>query len=229
MFFPLLACKSRPAAGKSDQQIFNLQRAQNWLRLPEFMNVITISRQLGVQGLAISKKIASRLGYTLYWREIINQAALRCGTPDVALAVIDELGLLDVQPSREALDNYHKAVREIIEEFAAAGNAVILGRAGQVILKDHPAVLHIRLFATQSFRAAALASQNNISIQSAQAQVTASDEYRRDYLLQNYGVDWQDPALYHLIINMGKFTQQQAVDLIIDACQQPAKTTSPSS
>lgn len=188
------------------------------------MSVITISRQLGVQGLAISRKIAGRLGYSLYWREIINQAALRCGAPEIALAVIDELGLLDIKPSVEALQAYHDAVRQVIQEFAAADNAVILGRAGQVILHDWPGCIHVRLFAPPETRASALAAQNHISIKAAFAQIAASDEYRRQYLALNFQVDWNDPALYHLMIDMSKFSLQQAVDAIIQANQQFAST-----
>jgi cytidylate kinase len=184
------------------------------------MSVITISRQLGVQGLAISTKIASQLGYSLYWREIINQAALRSGAPEVALAMIDELGLLDLTPSEQELQAYHQAIRQVILEFAAQDNTVILGRAGQMILQDQPACLHIRLFAPPEFRTQALASRNNLPIKAARAQITASDQYRRQYLRQFFQVEWDDPTLYHLVINMAHFRLEQAVDLILFTNQQ---------
>ena len=58
------------------------------------MPAITISRQLGSLGYQIALSVVDTLGYKLVWRELINKAARRTGTPEVALAAIDELGIL---------------------------------------------------------------------------------------------------------------------------------------
>jgi cytidylate kinase len=111
------------------------------------MAVMTISRQMGSLGSEIARLVAERLGYRLVWRELINQAARRSGAPEAALAAIDELGLLDMCPSPRACRAYRAAVKQVIDELAAEGNCVILGRAGQVLLKGVPGCLHVRLIA----------------------------------------------------------------------------------
>ena len=67
------------------------------------MSAITISRQMGSRGRQIAFIVAETLGFTLVWRELINEAARRTGTPEVALAAIDELGLLGICPIPESL------------------------------------------------------------------------------------------------------------------------------
>jgi cytidylate kinase len=178
------------------------------------MAAITISRQLGSRGREVAHLVADRLGYRLVWRDLINQAARQAGAPEVALAAIDELGLLGLRPSRTASEAYCQAVRQVMEELVAAGNVVILGRAGQVILRDRPDTLHVRLMAPAQVRAARIAQSQGISIEGAIAQIEASDRNRRNYLKRFYHVRWDDPEIYDLVINTGRATPDMAANLI---------------
>jgi CMP/dCMP kinase len=178
------------------------------------MSTITISRQMGSLGCQIAFNVAEALGFRLVWREIINEAARRTGTPEVALAAIDELGLLGICPSPKACSAYHQAVKEIMHEFAEQGDIVILGRAGQVILGNRTDIMHIRLIAPISIRIARIADRLGITESRARAQVEASDRYRSDYLRRFYHTDWDKPDLYHLVINTGSLEIDQAVELI---------------
>src|SRR5512133_1636072 len=116
------------------------------------MAVITISRQMGSLGCQVAEAIAHCLSYKVVWREVINDAAIRAGVPEVALATIDELDFLGLRPSADARRAYHEAVREIMHELAAEGNVVLVGRAGQVILRGVEGVLHVRLYAPLHLR-----------------------------------------------------------------------------
>jgi cytidylate kinase len=178
------------------------------------MSAITISRQMGSFGCQIAHTVADKLGYKLVWRELINEAARRTGTPEVALAAIDELGLLGICPSPKACRAYHQAVAEIMRELADQGNTVILGRAGQVILKDRSDTLHVRLIAPISKRIARITQRMGITDECARAQIEASDRYRSSYLRRFYHVSWDDPNLYHLTINTGSLQIDQAAELI---------------
>jgi cytidylate kinase len=193
------------------------------------MTTITISRQLGSSGLQVARLVAERLGYRLVWRELINQAALRASAPEMALAVIDELGLLDIQPTQEAVQAYHRAVRQVVTELADEGQVVILGRGGQAILHGRADVLSVLLVAPKEPRAARLASHHGISMRAALAQVHASDRYRRQYLKHNYQIRWDDPEYYDLILNTARLTPQAITDLICHlhrACL-PANSATP--
>jgi cytidylate kinase len=184
------------------------------------MTAITISRQLGSYGDEVGQAIANRLNYRLVSREVINRAAARAQVPEVALATIDDLGLLGLNPTPRAQRAYHQAVRELIQELAAEGNVVIIGRAGQVILGNNPKVLHVKVIAPASLRAERIAREQNIPIRSAQEQIKASDQTRKDYLRRYYRVRWDDPELYDLIINTTRLTPEEAACLICQALTQ---------
>ncbi|HZD56623.1 MAG TPA: cytidylate kinase-like family protein [Anaerolineales bacterium] len=184
------------------------------------MTAITISRQLGSHGDEVGQAIADRLNYRLVSREVINRAAARAQAPEVALATIDDLGLLGLKPTPRAQRAYHQAVRELMQELAAEGNIVIIGRAGQVILGDNPGVLHIKVIAPASLRAERIARQQNIPLRSAQEQIRASDQTRKDYLRRYYHVRWDDPELYDLILNTARLTPEEAACLICQALTQ---------
>ena len=178
------------------------------------MDVITISRQLGSLGSEIGKRLANQLSYRLVWRELINQAALRAGAPEVALAMIDDLGLLGINPTPEQLQAYLTAVEQVLAEHARQGRVVIIGRAGQVVLHDHPGVFHVRVVAPMDLRIRRVSRRNQVTPEAARAQIKASDRARQQYLRRAYQVDWEDHDLYDLVINTSRLDVDHAVVLI---------------
>lgn len=183
------------------------------------MAAITISRQMGSLGADVAQIVAERLGYHLAWKEIINQAAHRSGEPEVALAAIDELGLLDLCPSPQACLDYQRAVQQVLIELAEQGNVVIVGRAGQAVLHNYPDVMHVRIIASPEVRARRIAHIHGIALAGAFNQIEASDEYRRQYLDRYYDVSWDDPDLYDLVINTGRLDSADAAELVVVAFQ----------
>lgn len=184
---------------------------------------------MGSLGSQVAQLTAETLGYRLVWRDLINQAAQLAGAPEMALAVIDELRLLDLCPSPQACQAYRRAVDKIMHELAEKGNVLIQGRAGQVILKDSPDVFHVQIIAPKSLRVERIKQRLSITTEQALAQVEASDRYRANYLRRFYKVHWNDPSLYHLVINTAGLTIQQASEIICQAIQicLPTPSSSP--
>jgi cytidylate kinase len=185
------------------------------------MAAVTVSRQLGSLGFEVAQTAADLLGYRLVWRDLINQAARIAGSPEAALAAIDDLGLLGICPSPEACQAYRQAVQQIMQEHAIQGNVVIIGRAGQMILSGWPEVLHVRVIAPRPLRIERLAARQEISLESALAQVEASDRHRRSYLKRFYNVQWDDPNLYDLVINTAHLAPIAAAQLITQTLTNP--------
>lgn len=181
------------------------------------MSTITISRQLGSLGCEVAQDVATALGYRVMQRELINEAARRAGVPEMALHAIDELGLLPYRPEPEALQAYSRALHQIIEELANEGGVIIVGRAGQVILKGRSDVLHVRIIAPAQLRAQRLAEEHGIPFKAACAQVKASDRSRKQFLKRFYQVDWDDPALYDLVISTERLAPVEAAGMITSA------------
>jgi CMP/dCMP kinase len=178
---------------------------------------ITISRQLGSQGCEIARALEIRLGYRLAWRDMINEAGRRAGTPEIALDCIDELGLFGIKIPPQKRIIYKQAMEEVICELASQGNVIVLGRAGQAILRGFPSVLHVRVIAPKMLRAERIAEKHGLPVTGALAQVEASDRTRRLYVTRFYNVRWDDPELYDLVINTGNISPQTAALLIEEA------------
>ncbi len=186
---------------------------------------VTISRQMGSLGNVIADALAERLGFRKVWREVINQAAIRSGAPEVALAVIDELGMLGLAPSPKTKRAYISAVASVMDELVEEGQVVIVGRAGQVILRDRAGVLHVQVIAPVELRVERIMKRHNISLEAARAQVEASDRYRRNYLRHYYQARWDDPLLYDLVINTEHLTAEEAADSVCAAVRCSSRKT----
>lgn len=183
------------------------------------MPVITLSRQLGSLGDEIAFAVAERLKLRLVGREIINQAARQAGAPEVALAAIDELGLLGVKPSRAAQQQYRATVAQIIGDLVADGNIILVGRGSQVVLAGRPDVLHVRVIAPQALRIRYIQEHYHVSAEAATARITVTDRARADYLRRHYGLRLDTPELYDLILNTAHWRSADAADLICLAAQ----------
>lgn len=181
------------------------------------MSVITISRQLGSLGTTLGRMVASRLEYRLVHRELINQAARLVSAPGMALATIDELGLLGLEPDETEQQAYLNAVEAVMKSLVKEGNTIIVGRAGQVILQNVPNVLHVRVIAPKKVRIQRIVKAHNISIQAATAQIKDSDHFRADYLQSFYHIRWDDPSLYHLVINTGQMDLETSAEVMCSA------------
>jgi CMP/dCMP kinase len=178
---------------------------------------ITISRQVSSRGDDLAIRVAQQLGWRIISRELINKAALAAGAPQVALAEIDELDFLGLRPAPREWRAYREQVEGIIQVLAEAGNIVIVGRGGQVVLRDRPEVLHLRVVAPLDKRVSWLQTAENLSPQAAEARLLQSDKRRTAYLRRSYKVDPDDPTHYHLTINTGCFDLTQAVGLVVQA------------
>ncbi len=165
----------------------------------------------------IAQQVADQLHFRLVWRDIINQAAMKAGAPEAALAVLDELNLLGLSLTAEVLQAYTSAVKTVMEDYALQGKVVIVGRAGQMVLAHHPHVLHVRIIAPFELRAGRIALRHHISLSAARKQVEASDRNRRNFIKRAYAVKLDDPSLYDLIINTGAIAPETACRLIIQA------------
>jgi cytidylate kinase len=174
---------------------------------------------MGSQGDELALQVAHRLGWRRVCRDLINQAARAAGVPQVALAEIDELGFLGLRPTAKEWRAYQSHVERMICELADEGEVVIVGRGGQVVLRDYPDVLHVRVVAPLEMRLARLQQVRKVSSEAAHACLEASDKVRARYLRRAHSVRIDDPSLYHLTINTGLLDLTRAADLIIQAVQ----------
>jgi len=204
------------------------------------MGVITVSRELGSKGTDIAHMVAERLGYECLDREFIAAIAQEAGIEEAHVSSKEES--ISARPRivgpemaaffrrqryasprpREALDDqaYIELVRKVIYDRAEAGNVVILGRGGQMVLRNWPGALHVYITALLEVRVTRVAQEREIGHQLAERMVRQSDRQRRDYIRHFYNnADWRSPRYYHLITDTSRIPPEVAAEIIIRAAQ----------
>jgi cytidylate kinase len=124
-----------------------------------------------------------------------------------------------------AMEEYVRMVGMVILDMAAEGNVLIMGRASQVILRDHLEALHVQIVAPLARRVEKRMRIEGLTQREATQKILASDQARADFLRRYYGVNWLDPQLYDLVVNTGRTSIQTAVQLVVLAqCQRVIPT-----
>ncbi len=197
------------------------------------MAVITISRQFGAGGITLGKLVAEKFGYTFADSEIIKMIAQMANVSTNFVETVEkEAGgkfsrLVNKLVSKPLVDRVLKDERGYIDEeiyldylvlivaqMADDGNVVILGRGSQYILRDHPDAFHILLINTTENRVKFMQQQYDLSRNRA-AQIVRYEDKRRLNLYRKLGkTDYDDPNLYHLVLNMSRISREKALKLI---------------
>ena len=120
-------------------------------------------------------------------------------------------------PISASLESYVHMVGLVIRGLAREGNVLIVGRGGQVMLKNRDDILHVQVVAPLLQRIQVILDRESLSWREAQSRVRASDRARYDYVRRYHNADWLDSSLYHLVINTGRVPIPSAVDLIVTA------------
>jgi cytidylate kinase len=207
-------------------------------------SVVTFSIQVGSGGNAISRAVADRLGHRFYDWEIISQAAQEAGVSPEMLAVVTSerrpsfmervLGRLagfDVEDETAAVaagasstlltsEDYRQFIEHVVQELGSQGEAVIVNRAGQVLLKDVPGVFRVLIYGSPERRAQRFASNQRRNIDDVRKMLADSDRQRGEYLKRVYHLDWLAGPNYDLAINTDRINHELAVDMIVTAARE---------
>jgi cytidylate kinase len=203
------------------------------------MAVITISRELGSEGDKIADLLCDVLGYCRVDKTMLMHLAEDAGVDVEAvlaaekdfvrkprLVSSDMTSLYRKQPTAfgksSAVDEktYAQVLRETMERFAGEGDAVIVGRGGQMVLREWPTALHVHLFASPDVRARRLVGRHNITDAQARARIKRSDEEKRQYIRYMHGnANWKNLQYYHLALDTGAIDPEVAAKIIMRAAE----------
>jgi cytidylate kinase len=200
------------------------------------MAVITISRQYGAGAMALGQRLANKYGYTLASREIVQSIADKAKvSTDFVLSVEKEAGtrlsrfMTRIISSRGMVSKLLRDDSGYIDEklyldylvltvvqIADEGNAVIMGRGSQYILRTHPDAYHILLVDDFENRVARVAKREKTSREHAMRIVNQQDKRRLSLYHQLGKQDYDSPSLYHLVLNMSKLPFEKALNLVVN-------------
>ena len=195
--------------------------------------VITISREIGSGGAYIGHKLAEDLDILYFDREIIVKAAEKLNVYARDVASCDEkkqsfwksvtasFSDLDSNAYVPPIANYpsfsevYEAQSEVMRTLAKEDSAVVIGRGGFHVLKDHPNHLGIFLHADAAFRAKRIQDLYNVSEHKARKIIETTDQQRKAYIKKLTGQDMYNTLLYDLTIDTGRIGFEEAEKLII--------------
>lgn len=96
---------------------------------------------------------------------------------------------------------YQKLVENLIREIASHGKVVFLDLGANLVLKNWPQVLNMRVIASFEERVERIALDRKLSQDEATAYLREHDYQQEVYIRKFFGPTCANPALYHLVVN----------------------------
>jgi cytidylate kinase len=197
---------------------------------------VTISRQAGCGAFAVAQKLAAYLQsrsskdacpWTVFDRNLMDKVLEDHNLPVRLAKFLPEDTISKTQEIMADLFELHPPVETIVRQtaetmlrLAGLGNVILIGRGGNVITAELPHVLHVRLVAPLEKRieyAHKAYNKFNLTREQARKFCLSEDRGRERYLKKHFDADINDPLLYHMIINTGLVSYDDAAKLIGDA------------
>jgi cytidylate kinase len=178
------------------------------------MAIITISRGTFSGGRNLAECVADKLGYRCIPRIVSYEAAKKYGVSDEELtkAISETPGLLErMSPERV---RYIAFLRAALVNEVKTDNVVYHGLAGHFLLQGIPHVLRVRVIADIEFRIKGAMDRTRLTRREAIEYIKKADEKRTRWTKFLYHVDWHDPSLYDLVINLENISINSACEII---------------
>jgi cytidylate kinase len=196
--------------------------------------LVTISASYGAGGSRVAPLVAERLEVTFAERVMRRQVADRVAGPltdarDEHEPIGRSLGRVLRQiagehppaaagSERAADDEYRRRHEHELHAMVDEG-AVILGRAAAVVLRDVPHALHVRMSGSPDLRVEQAMLIESVDRATARWRQATEDLARDAYVRHFYGLDPENPALYHLTIDSTRTPLEACVEAIAAAAR----------
>ena len=180
------------------------------------MAVIAMTREMATRGSEVAAGLAQRLGLSIIHHELVeHDIAERTGMPEseVHRFLEGEASLLERwKLDRKRMSRY--TAQEILE-LAAKGNVLIRGWGANYLLKGVPHVLCVRICAPMPFRETVLMERLGLKdVATVRREILRNDAAHNRTMQRLFGVDWQDPALYAIVLNTARVPVSECIDSI---------------
>jgi cytidylate kinase len=162
--------------------------------------VVTVASRSGAGGSEIGRRVADRLGVEFLGRALPRSMAERARLPGAAAADVDE-------NPRSRWDQLVDALARASPPTSASGQAERLDLEARA--------LHVFLGGSRDGRVERVMARDGVDRAHAARAVDANDRARRDYITRVYGIDPDDPTLYHLMVDAVSLGVEVCVELIV--------------
>ncbi len=200
------------------------------------INVITVEREYASGGPVIAKKLADRLGWKLWDQTLTREIARLADCEPAAVECREErqdplyYRLLKsfFRGSFEASLHVHQLKlldadcivafsKKVVQEAAAAGQCVIVGRGSQYFLQARQDTYHVFIYAPYAEKIRREQQQGRSASQ-ARHLVETVDQERAAFIKKYFSKQWPNHSLYHLMVN-SKIGDDAVVETIVRAIE----------
>jgi cytidylate kinase len=194
---------------------------------------VTISRQAGCGAVIIAEKLARYLQehspaddpqWTVFDRELMDKVLADHNLPKYLAQFLPEDKTSQIENMLAEIFRVYPPPQTVIQQtaetllqLAGLGNAILIGRAGNIVTARLPNVLHVRLVAPLADRIERICRDDRKSPDEARRFCLEEEQARARYLKTYYHADINDPLCYHLVINTSLVGWDHAARIIGDA------------
>lgn len=186
------------------------------------MQIITISRQTASGGEEIAKELSNRLGLKLIDRQYILKNQLAEIADEHQLHMLEQSSKFYtkvVNPDENDPDKqftFADYVAQSLKKEAENNNLLILGLGAQIIFKNHPHAIHIKVVASENKRLENLKEKYGLHKEDGIRDLELSDRKHRRYVWRVHNQDWEETTLYHLVINRDGLNLEESLSLLMN-------------
>lgn len=190
--------------------------------------IITISRQFGSGGRSIAKKLAEKLGFDYYDKELVKQVSVETGfapeyieekgeyaqTRSKLSYLFSNVGTAGIMSGMSVSDYLYTMQRKVILDLAEKGGCVIVGRCADYILKDRDDTFHAFIHAPVPYRAERIVRLYGEAEQSPEKRIADKDGKRRVNYEHFTGRTWGAAENYDICLNTEAIGEDACVELL---------------
>lgn len=197
--------------------------------------VITVGRQFGSGGRELGRRLAERLGFKYYDKELLSEAAKHAGVDEAFFERNDErfpsflngifsfsFGLNSVNcyagSTSISDDSLYRSQSDFIHSLADKGHCVIVGRTADYVLRDHDRLVNIFVHAPIECCVKRIMGRTEESIteDKARSKALKVNKLRANYY--NFYTDktWGAAASYDLTFDTSKMPMDEMVEFVCE-------------
>jgi cytidylate kinase len=225
---------------KSSLERFIQTQVNKWKTFPSAsrvdltgpLPVVTVSMQPGSRGSAVAEKLAERLDYDYFHRDMIQKIAESARMSAQVIDTLEKERRSGVEDFISSLvmehymhpDTYVVHLMKVVNTIAEHGRAVIVGRGANFILPSQNRFA-VRIIAPLEVRIRNVAEVYDCTLEEAKRRVMHRQSRRTAFIRQTFHHDINDPLTYDLVINTERISVECAVQAIVGAmttCRQAA-------
>jgi len=193
---------------------------QQKIRIP----VITVSMEPGSGGSMVAQKVANRLGFDYFNRDIIEGIAKSAKIRTRVIETLEKERLSGIEDFIASLYKsqylypgiYMEHLLKVVNTIAGHGRAVIVGRGANFILPPAER-FGVRVLAPLKLRIQNVARTYGVNDEEAKQRIIRRESRRRAFIRKSYNADISDPENYDLTINTGRMSIESSVEAVIAA------------